>query len=242
MNTSEFQRYLALASVPLRCIGEGQLPTAIGSSCIVDYGGFRWVLTVAHVVNDNGKWCIETGYEEGKGARLYCIGQLNYVDSIDPESGERKTLDLAFARIPTDLVARYQPRNEQANIVEDVPRIVVKPPLDSPPHPEMIYGFCGNVKPTKENHFGIQYIGTKTVCYPELKYVGDHDEFYSDFRFPFSRSDEFLEGTSGAPIADNEGRVVALVCCSGDKPDTIRGIKMSYIKTCLDAEMQSDPG
>ena len=83
----------------------------------------------------------------------------------------------------------------------------------------------------------MDWVLTKLVCYPKLSLVGEDDRYYF-FKLPFVHpGHEEFKGTSGSPICDRQGNVVALVCGPGKEPDTIAGIKMHYFRSALDVEL-----
>jgi hypothetical protein len=229
--------FLACASIPLREIGPNQFPIRIASGCLIDYGGRRWILTVAHATGNGGNWTIEMRYEEGRGALLYRIGAMNVLGLLSLYDGRAASLDLAYAEVPGDLQPYWQPRDEQAQIVKTLPRVIFEPDLQYRPARRKLYGFGGGVKQTEEHHFGKLWHGTELVCYPRLKFMGEDEQFYF-FDLPFARGGhELFKGTSGAPICDRKRNIAALVCGPGEEPNTIRGIKMHYFRQALDVEL-----
>ncbi len=231
--------FLILASNPLRCIGPHQFPIGIASCALVDYGGERWVLTVAHATGDGkGNWAIEMGFEEGRGAKLWSIGPMTFMDQVTFTKGSSVQLDLAYARVPRDLQPILEYRDENEQLIRTAPRRILKSNLRTAPTKRKIYGFAGNIKPTSGPPVTMNWLLTELVCYPTLKFVGEFDHYYQ-FKLPFSHpGHEEFKGTSGSPICDRQGNVVALVCGPGKEPDTIAGIKMSYFRSALDVELQ----
>lgn len=184
-----------------------------------------------------GDWVIEIEYEQGRGLKQYRIGAMNFLKLGNFSSGTLEDLDLAYAEVAGDLQPFWQPRNEQAQIVKTLPRTIFRSDLRHQPSAGRSYGFAGGVKATEEYHFGMRWHGTEFVCYTELEFEGEDQQFYF-FKLPFAHpGHEFFKGTSGAPICDAERNIVALVCGPGNAPDTIRGIKMQFFRSALDVQL-----
>ena len=158
-----------------------------------------------------GKWAVEMEYEEGLGAKLYAIGVMSFLGVVDVSEGAAEPFDLAYAEVLGDLQPYWQPRDEQAQIVNTLPRVIFQPDLHYQPGGRKLYGFAGGVKQTEEHHFGKLWHGTELVCYPTLKYAGEDERFYF-FKLPFAHpGHEFFKGTSGAPICARKGNTPPLV-------------------------------
>jgi hypothetical protein len=207
----------------------------------VDYRGRRWVLTVAHIPDDNGRWAIEMGFVDGKGAKVYVLGDVNYL-GLGNLNAKTAVLDAAYVNVPNDLQPLYQPTNEQGLIVKSVPRIIFQPDLCYVPKPNRIYGFSGNILAYRAEYFGTAQFSTELAYYTNLKLVGEDEQFYF-FKLPFTHpGHEFFEGTSGSPICDAKNNIAGLVCGPGFEPDTIRGIKMHFFRMALDVQSQELDG
>ncbi len=211
----------------------------MASACLVDHLGCRWILTVSHAVGDGGCWAVECGFEPGRGTRLYQLGTMNFAALGELGCGNARALDLAYVKVPVDLVPRWQPANAAGNLITDLPRELASLSFTAPSG-QRDYGFAGNVQLSRETHRGQLYFATEQVAYSGLRYACDEDEFCV-FELPSDRHrDEWLKGTSGAPIVDQEGNAVALVCRAGNQPNTIRAIPMRYFRPLLEASARED--
>jgi len=204
--------FLIRASNPLRNIGPDQFPIGIASGALLDYGGERWVLTVAHATGNMGNWGIEAGFEEGLGAKLWRIGPMTFMGLLNFATGTSESLDLAYARVPPDLQPIFEHRNENEQLIKRVPRAILKSDLRSAPRKRKLYGFAGNIKPKSGPPVTMNWLLTELVCYPNLKFIGEDDRYHF-FKLPVTHpGHEEFKGTSGSPICDRQGNVVALVC------------------------------
>lgn len=71
----------------------------------------------------------------------------------------------------------------------------------------------------------------------DMTYQGMQDDLYK-FKLPKKHpGHEYFRGTSGAPIMDNEGNVVALVCEGDVNEDLIFGVSIKQYKSSLDIEV-----
>lgn len=229
--------FLIRASNPLRNIGSNQFPIGIASGALLDYGGERWVLTVAHATGNLGNWSIELGFEEGLGVRLWRIGPMSFMGQLNFTTGTPEPLDLAYARVPPGLQPIFEHRNENEQLLRTVPRRVLKSDLRTNPTKRKLYGFAGNIKPKSGPPVTMNWLLTELICYSNLKFIGEDAPYYL-FKLPFAHpGHEEFQGTSGAPICDRQGNVVALVCSPGKEPDTIAGVQMHYFRSALDVEL-----
>jgi hypothetical protein len=228
--------FLHRASIPLRELGPNRFPIGIASGCLVDYRGRRWILTVHHATGNQGNWAIEIIGKDETGVEVRQIGPMLFAKLIDVGNQGIDDLDAAYAVVPSDLQPFWQPRNEQAELIDEYPCIIFLSDLSHVPNANAFYGFAGGIRPTEENHYGKKWHGTIPVCYPEMKFIGEEEQYYV-FQLPHERTDDRLfKGTSGAPICDTAGNIAALVHGAGPGTDTIRGVKIQFLRSLLDVE------
>lgn len=230
-------QFLLCASNPLRNMGAGPIPIGIASGTLLDYGGERWLLSVAHATGNMGAWMMEMGLDEQGRPLLWSIGKMNFMGKLNFTRGTSAPLDMAYARVPADLQPNYDHIDKNEQYVGRLPRIILKSDLRTMPSKRKIYGFAGNIKGKTGPPVTVNWFLTELACYVNLKFVGEDGDYYL-FKLPFAHPghDEF-KGISGSPICDRQGNVVALVCGAGDEPDTIAGIKMEFFRSGLDVEL-----
>ena len=234
VNSVLVQRWLhwvKLTSVPLRRLDASDVPIDMASSCLIDYRGRRFLLSVQHAVDMGSRdWIIDLGYDPAKGTEFYRPRSFNYVAEMTRGSGVIKGIDFCYTEVPGDLVSIYQQVTPRG-ISDEHPRHVFHTDLTATPSPNQIFAFAGEVKP--EFH-GPSTVATEMHIFPGLRFVRTEGEFHI-FKLPVPHpGHEQFQGCSGAPIVDMNKTVVALVC-DGDMPtNTIRGVSLARYKFAFD--------
>lgn len=230
-------------------------PDSIGSGCIIQYRDRLFLISVAHVADEKGiQACIVTGQppKDGK-TPLYSVGAMTFIDEfkiknldelkkdkdltkIDLEKIE--TLDITFVELkePIDILQNEINFGEPFPIVTAGQKIILdNPPMNHVPHADEEYAFAGRIRGhLKEN----QLVSTEKFV-PMLAYGGEEGRYYK-FALPHIITDvKDYKGTSGAPIFDSQGNLVALVAhCFKGEP-FIYGFKASVLKQFLDFAIDS---
>lgn len=231
---SAFESRLFLSSVPLKKIGADGLPQSIASGCLIDYRGKRILLTVSHATKDQGRWAIELRYEPGKGTQLYGLGAMRFLMKGSLNSSKLTDLDFSYVEVPRSIRSYRQEIIPPDTVKSETPISVHTPDFDSQPSSALKYGFCGLVKPTLEEHFGTTYLAGELKIYAGLSHLRTEGDYHV-FKLPTPHEGhENFQGCSGAPVLDEAGNVVGLVC-SGDKDkDEIWAFALSRYRVALD--------
>jgi len=220
-----------VTSVPLRRLDGADAPVGVASSCLIDYAGRRFLLSVQHAV-DRGStdWVVDLGYERGKGTAIYRPKSFNYVAEIVRGSGVIRDIDFCFTEVPNDLVSIYQNATPRG-ISDERPRHVFQTDLSATPDDKQVFAFAGQVKP--EMH-GTSALATEMNVYPGLRFLRTEGEFHV-FEIPVPHpGHEQFQGCSGAPIVDMNRQVIALVCNGDPATNTIRGVSIARYKFAVD--------
>lgn len=233
MEQKEWLQKLILSSIPLRQLGADLNPVRVASGCLVDYGGKRILLTVAHATGNMCNWAIEVEFDKSKGKTLcYQLGRMHFLKSVALEAREIKVedVDFSYVEVPSHVVPRYQRISRQGDIRVDRPREILEPDFSLEPSKDKTYGFSGQVM---SKCIG-SYLLSLPVIYPDLTFEGA-DGDYTVFRLPMDHpGHEYFKGCSGAPILDSDGNVVALVCFGVVRENAIYGISLREYRTALD--------
>lgn len=200
-------------------------PCGFGSGCIVQYRERHFLLSVAHVTDiANASVCIETGQPAvNQTTPVYNVGAMCYFDEykVAPpilEQGVKEledllkdpqgTVDATFCEIK-EPITLLQPAMDFGDyqIGAGSKAFLV---LDEAGRPEQNreYGFFGWVR---------QAVGEKTIAYQAtlklgLKYKKTDGRFHIFLAPDIINDADDYRGCSGAPILDDEGKLVGLVC------------------------------
>lgn len=236
MGFDEFESRLWRSSVQLvRLKGEG-VPNGVASGCLVDYCGRRLVLSVSHATGDQLNWAIQLRYVPGQRCtEAHQIGSMNFLSKGVLGQSGLTDVDFAYAEVPADLVALRQ------DVDSATGRVLSQTPIDahaltpsSEPNPDREFGFCGMVKPDLQQRGDQMELGGELRVYRKLTFSRtDGDYHYFKLPFPHPGHDHF-QGCSGAPILDEAGTVVALVCGGCAAHDELWGISLRAYQTPLD--------
>lgn len=235
-----FEARVFLSSVPLKKIGTNGLPQSIASGCLINYGGKRILLTVSHATKDRGKWAIELRYERGRRTQLYGLGAMRFLMKGSLTSSKLTDLDFSYVAIPENICAYRQEIIPPDTVKSETSISIHAPDFAAQPSSALQYGFCGLVKPTHEEHFGKTYLAGELKTYVGLTYLRSDDDYHV-FKLPTPHEGhEHFQGCSGAPVLDETGNVVGLVC-SGDIPtDEIWAFAVARYRTALDILVADD--
>jgi len=231
--TSDLQKAIFLSSVPLREIDPNNQPIRMGSGCLIDHGGKRILLTAAHVTKNQGRWCIELGYQPGQATSLHSLGPMNFLMKI-VLGGSIHDVDFSYVEVPRDLQPLRQEIIDADTVGEEIPITVHQLDFSIKPSATRKYGFCGTVMHALEKHSGKTFLTAELRSYEGLTYLRDEADYHV-FKLPMSHpGHEHFQGTSGAPVLDDQRRVVALVCSGCVSRDEIYAVSIARYRTALD--------
>ena len=104
MDDTEVKKWLSwvsLTNIPMRQIGENNLPADLASGCLVDFNGKRFILSVRHSIEPNHtKWVIELEYSLSNGVEVYLPSYYNYLGEMKIGDKEITHLDVCYAEVP----------------------------------------------------------------------------------------------------------------------------------------------
>jgi hypothetical protein len=229
-----FERSIFLSSALLKEIGPDNLPLRMGSGCLVDYEGKRILLTVSHLTKNQGKWCIELRYEPGKGTALRSLGTMNFLVKGTLGGTSLEDVDFSYVEVPGDLQPWRQKVLSATDARDDAPVTVHEFNFGAKLSADRRYGFCGAVLPSLEKHTAGTFLFADLKVYEGLSYLQSEGDYHV-FKLPMAHpGHEYFKGASGAPVIDDEGHVIALVCSGRRDTDEIWAISVARYRTVLD--------
>jgi hypothetical protein len=240
------QSKLEVSSVPLAKLDAANLPEGFASGCLMDYYGRRLLLTVAHAAHEGPPLALAIGWDAAmRRVKLWQFGALNFIvrgqlhSGTELEGMEVKEVDFAYIEVPTEVEPRLENIDPHSGtIIESRPCSVWRETAIAEPEHGIRYGFAGHTKPSLEDHASIaadvKFCFTELrLCYP-LSFIRREDDLLV-FQLPVEHpGHDHFRGCSGAPIIDEEGRVVALVCRGNIEESLIYGVSLRRYQVVLD--------
>lgn len=233
MDLNKLENTIILSSIPIKKLDLDLMPIGSASSCLIRYTGNLIIFTVAHATGDFGNWAIEIDVDfNNDRSKMYQIGQMNFLAKADINIGEIKDIDFSYALIKENIKPMHQFIDGENKEIISIPKRIISTDLESIPDKDNEYGFYGLTRSSLDGYF-LTFAPSLEM---NMKYVGNQDDF-----FIFKLNHEYGEhanykGCSGAPILDNDGKLVALVA-KGDKDnDCILGIGLQKYKVAIDIE------
>lgn len=233
------QLELYLSSVPLVRVDASSLPSGYASGCLVDYGGKRLLLTVAHAIKNDQRLALQVRFDQTrKETQLYYLDAMNFLLEHTQSTTRLKVVDFSYVQVPSTMVAFKQNIEMPSDVIKmELPIKVHTPTLRELPNTTDRYGFCGMVLSELEEHFGTTYSSGQLRIYEDLTFVRSEGDRLV-FKLPFKHlgHDQF-EGCSGAPILNGSGIPIALVVSGSQEADEIYGLSLAAYKVAIDIDV-----
>lgn len=227
-------------------------PRAFGSGILITYKERLFLLSVAHVTDLKGlQTTIET-YAPTKGIQstLYGVDGMAYFtqhpvpSNITPlaleqmlnEPGER--LDISFGEIK-EPITLLQPEWDLGDVKIEAGHkhyIDLEKMMTDDLSRDREYDLCGRIR----QRIGGNYILSEPKLVIGMKYQGtDRNRIFHRFLVPdiISNADEY-RGCSGAPIFDDEGRLVALASKVRENSKLLYAFSIVECKRLLDKALE----
>jgi hypothetical protein len=224
-------------------------PIATASGCLIFYKSKKFLLTVSHAILEDGRWGLALKYDlEKKGIKYYCpsfkwlkqgsikLDQRDFDCSIEDLIEDPRTIDFAYANIPSEIEAVDEYLDFENSTKYSCPKNVIKTDLLEKPHKDIDYSFYGDVR-TK-----VDQDHNRLILNPQMqlgmKYICEYKDDYYRFQLPNIIRDKYdYKGCSGAPILDEEGNLVSLVTNGAETTNILFGIRLDKLRIALDIEV-----
>jgi len=221
-----------LSSYPIRELGADLMPINMASACVINYLERKILLTVHHATGNNGNWAIELEYEPPRNAtKMHQLGGMYFLKSINLNTINSMDIDFSFIEIPANTEAYHQDINYQANQINwSKKRLIGNPCFDKDPDVDKKYCFAGWIRGSRQDN----KLLSENIEYNNLKYIKTEGDYHL-FELPFSHpGHDAFKGCSGAPIMDEDGNIVALVCKGDISKNIVYGISLKRYKIAID--------
>ena len=239
-----------LSSIPTHIIENNEnFPKDFGSGCFVNYRNkCTLFLTVYHTVNNpNFITSILSDYDEKSGTILKPLPKKprRFVKS-DISNFKKKIIDFTYYKIAEPYKCWFFCIDESGALLYKRERIVLPTDLSCIPDKKEEYGFsgytygCHEFTPFVDARFQ-DICRQEPAIYSGLKYIGSEGDYHC-FTIPNNDYEyKDFKGTSGAPILDSKGNLVALVAegypFNDGKEWIIKGINLEKYKLFIDIEL-----
>jgi len=230
MNWQELIKY---SSIQLRKHDDNDMPCSIGSGCLLDFKGGRFLLTVFHVAEKSSKWSAQIKYnEELQKIEVLFLNAFSYLADFSDDKKSIKDVEFSFHPVRPDFVSYFHNRTWKGETIEIKERPVFTVGDIGKPNKKTYYGFSGDIRPTSmpdSNSFE-----TTQLIYHGLKYDRFEDDMHY-FKLPENHpGHDMFEGCSGAPIIGEDGKVVSLVSGGCTASNEIYGCNLQKCIRTLD--------
>lgn len=218
-------------------------PVGFGSGCILTHRERFFLLSVRHVTDDGELTTfLETNLpSDERGTPIQPIGGLCYFDMFKVEDTSNirqledllqngKPLDITFAEIKQHIDLLQPEIDFGAFKVNAGHKIILDSAHIAKPDKEKTYGFFGR---TKQDYEGIYLKSENTLKY-HLKYSSTLKHFHVFVAPEIIKEEKDYQGCSGAPILDNEGKLVGLACLIKKNTKVIYGFSIQECIKLLD--------
>ncbi|WP_320051761.1 hypothetical protein [uncultured Acetobacteroides sp.] len=232
---------IVLSSVPLWKYDK-QIPIANASGCLINYKNNVFLVSIAHASIAESEWNVEVKAVEKVGDHFGTILQPIKMQplaefKITPNGTgftEPKIVDFTYRKVSDTFKSTHCLGIINQNQLMESDRTVFSTNFQDIPSEEKKYGFYGKVK---FNGVKGKLMDFQHRIESDLEYIGKKDEFYV-FRLSHKYgSHANYVGCSGAPIIDQDNKVVALVSYGVKSENCIYAIDIAKYRAALDIEL-----
>ncbi|HET9212464.1 MAG TPA: hypothetical protein VFR03_18815 [Thermoanaerobaculia bacterium] len=235
----------------------------IASGFIVKSHEGYFLISAGHAFWSGAQWLLETNYNTSSETLLIPLGSAQLISATEFSDLERllseeasagelnalglpalvedcyeskvgEAMDIAWVKINLDaLRVELAKAGELVNAILDLD--VYTGPLDAEPSTVELYGFASFSHVQVEEHPHVRLLDRGVAYEIGMEYDG-LDARYDLYRFKLSRAHQghnYYHGSSGSPIADSSGLIVAIVVCGSTSENIIFGFPLKRIARLL---------
>lgn len=205
--------------------------SGVASGILVATDGDPLLLTAGHIFDGDVPWTLETSLSAA-GLTLHLgLRDLQFLMHLDFDVGVAREIDLAWATIS---------RKEVKEALESHPAFahascelpLYQGPLTDTPTKDALYGYAAWNR--VELHEEARTLLREASFEIEMCFTRTNEAGLYEFSLARThRGHDYYQGASGAPIADEEGRIVALVVGGDYVADILWGVPLSRYSQLL---------
>lgn len=183
----------------------------IASGFLLEREDHFLLLTAGHIFDRPGSWTLETNVSDSHTTLHVAVRDVQLIAGVNFNTGHVHRIDVAWARIAqSDVCAGLAANPKLSGRRVELP--IYRGPLDSLPNRESYYGFAAWNR--VEFHEDVSTLVSEPSFEIGLCFLGENSQGLYEFELARPHQGrEYYEGASGAPIADEEGRIVGLLLC-----------------------------
>ena len=248
MNNQEMALYCKLSTVGLHSLSKDIIPTGSASGCIIRYENKRLILTVEHAVGNGEKWAIKCEITDDFKQKYYFprfthlvkgAVNTNIINSsnINPATLfiDPKSVDYSIDLLPEEHMIVEYFLSPDGRTLNGYLKNEIITNLEDTPNTDDSYYFYGETK-TKLDQVNKRIITTEKYI-AGMKYLKEFGDFYI-FELPEIIKDKSdFQGCSGAPILNQNGKLISLVTSGCTGTNRLLGINLKRYKVVVDLEI-----
>jgi hypothetical protein len=212
-----------------------------GSGLLWQHEGHLTLLTVHHNFKNGGRW-LQLSVTPQRRALLLELGSPDSIRQgmLDRDRGT-EVKDTDFAWVNLDIAAVLQKLRSGGVNPQEVNLPVYRGDFSRNPANQHIYGFAAWVTMGYCPPIGVLEMRQAYELYMRYDGVQSDGYYAGSYRFRLTRKhqgDDYYRGSSGAPIADEEGHIVALVRSGDDKTGIVFGCPLQTFTRYVNGDFQ----
>jgi hypothetical protein len=224
-----------LSSLTVRVVGNAgtfEENGSIGSGVLLQRPAGLALVTAGHNFERPGTWTLESSVQVGGRTLTLPIPAPQRLFEIDLQTGEGGDLDIAWSWL--DLDAYRQILREQGMKGAKIEFTAYQGPIDSEPAADSMYGFAAYSRVLLDAN--LSQLDAALAFEIGMEYRRTNERGLHEFALARPhQGHQYYCGASGAPIADETGRVVSILVKGIEEENVLLGFPLSRIAPLIDS-------
>lgn len=217
-NLENLLETLLETTVKLIEVDESKKPVGVASGFVLKRDEKNVLISAGHCFKNSKQIAIETSIISGRETLIFALPPVNLVKKGNLLTGKFSDLDIAWTSFDPNEVNKLDEDDERLNNLK-IELHAYQGPIHEEPEKNRIYAFASWSR--TEFHPAKQTLIREAASEAGMQYIGkDTNGLYKFQLSRKHRGHDYYKGSSGAPIADEEGKIVSIVL-KGDEDDNI---------------------